>query len=409
MTDTAPKVPLLSRRPDAWKHRGFRQLIRAWLFTNIGDSALFLMVAVWVKDMSGSDGAAAMVFVVMGLPALLAPFIGQIADRMSRKKLLVWTNTAMIPILASLFLVTDVSQLWIIYTVVFFYGVMQYSTASAGSGIIRDLLPDEELASGNGVLQTIDQALRLISPLIGTGLYVAFGPRAVVGLTTVCFVITAILLTRLVVTETPPQVREDGASYWHELSAGFRHLFRTPVLGPLTVVLTVAFGVIGMTNAAIFPVMEQGLGVETAMLGVLVSVQGIGAVIGGVTSSTSVRRFGESGAVALGVGLIGLGLIPFVGTSLFWAIIGMMVIGFGVPWVVVAYSTLRQKVTPANLQGRTAAASNVALSLPQTLVLMGAAAIIDVIDYRILIWVAVGATLACALVAARASTRPTPI
>src|SRR5690606_6014328 len=170
----------------------------------------------------------------------------------------------------------------------------------------------------------------------------------------------------------------------HELSAGFRHLFRTPVLGPLTVVLTVAFGVIGMTNAAIFPVMEQGLGVETAMLGVLVSVQGIGAVIGGVTSSTSVRRFGESGAVALGVGLIGLGLIPFVGTSLFWAIIGMMVIGFGVPWVVVAYSTLRQKVTPANLQGRTAAASNVALSLPQTLVLMGAAAIIDVIDYRIL-------------------------
>jgi len=401
MTDTASRQPLLRRRPAAWHRQGFRQLVRAWLFTNIGDSALFLMVAVWVKDMTGSDGAAAMVLVVMGLPALLAPFIGQIADRMSRKKLLVWTNTAMIPILASLFAVRGEGQLWIIYVVVFLYGVMQYCTASAGSGIIRDLLPDEELASANGLLQTIDQALRLISPLIGTGLYVLIGPFAVVSLTTVCFAITAFLLSRLVITETPPAVPEEGSSYWQELGKGFGHLFRTPVLGPLTIVLTVAFGIVGMVNAAVFPMMEQGLGVEAAMLGVLVSLQGVGAVVGGITSSTAVRRFGESRAVGLGTILLGLGLAPFVGTSMFLAIVGMIVIGFGVPWIVVAYMTLRQRLTPAELQGRTSAASNVALNLPQTLVLMGAAAVIDVIDYRLMIGTAVVATFICAFAAFR--------
>lgn len=391
----------LQKRPQAWHHLGFRQLVRAWLFTNIGDSALFLMIAVWVKDMTGSDGAAAMVFVVIGLPALLAPFIGQIADRMSRKKLLVWTNTAMIPILGTLFAVGGEGQLWIIYSVVFLYGVMQYCTASAGSGIIRDLLPDEELASANGVLQTIDQALRLISPLIGTGLYILVGPFAVVGLTTLCFAITSILLARLVITETPPPPREEGSSYWHELGAGFGHLFRTPMLGPLTIVLAVAFGIVGMVNAAVFPMMEQGLGVETAMLGVLVSLQGIGAVAGGVTSSTVVRKFGESKAVGLGTILLGVGLAPFVGTSLIGAIVGMVVIGLGIPWIVVAYMTLRQRLTPPELQGRTSAASNVALNLPQTLVLMGAAAVIDVIDYRFLIGTAVVATLICALAAFR--------
>lgn len=390
------------RRPAAWKHRGFRQLIGAWFFTNIGDSALFLMVAVWVKDLTNSDGAAAMTFVVMGLPALFAPFIGQIADKVSRKGLLVWTNLAMVPVVASLFLVGGPEQLWLIYGVVFLYGVMQYTTAAAGSGLIRDLLPDQELASGNAALQTIDQAFRLVSPLLGTGLYVLVGPLAVVALTTVCFAITSVLLRRVEVKESPPAVRAEGTSYWADLGAGFAHLFRTPLLGPLTVILTVAFGIIGLVNAAIFPVMEQGLGVETAMLGVFVTLQGIGAVAGGVTSSLIVGKLGEAKAVGAGVALLGLGLIPFAGSSVVFAAIGMVTIGLGIPWIVVAYSTLRQRATPPDLQGRTGAASNVALNLPQTLLLLVAATLIESIDYRIMIWAAVATTLMCAMVATRA-------
>jgi len=38
-----------------WKARGFRALVTGWVFTNLGDSALFLMAAVWVKELTGSD------------------------------------------------------------------------------------------------------------------------------------------------------------------------------------------------------------------------------------------------------------------------------------------------------------------------------------------------------------------
>lgn len=404
MTDTAPPVAPPEQpegRSSAWRNPGFRQLARAWVFTNIADSALLLMVAVWVKELTGSDGAAAMVFVVMGLPALLAPFIGQIADRTSRKRLLVAANFVMVPILMGLFTVSDASNLWVLYSVVFVYGVMQYLTGSAGSGLIRDLLPDSDLASGNGVLQTIDQGLRLVSPLIGTGLYVVFGPHAVVLLTVVCFAITGVLLSRLAVNESPPAVRESDSTYWQEITAGFRHLFTAPILGTLTVVLTVAFGVVGMVNAAVFPMMEQGLGLEPAMLGVFVSIQGLGAVVGGMTSAATVRRLTEKGAIALGTFLIAAGLIPFIGTSIPLAFAGMVVLGLGVPWVVVAYVTLRQRLTPPQLQGRTAAASNVALNLPQTLTLMAAASVIDIIDYRILIVTAVALTMVCVVAVAR--------
>ena len=78
-----PTDPPARRRrgPAALRHRGFRQLTGAWVFTNIADSALFLMLAAWVKDLTGSDSAAAFVFAALGLPAFIAPFLGQLADR----------------------------------------------------------------------------------------------------------------------------------------------------------------------------------------------------------------------------------------------------------------------------------------------------------------------------------------
>ena len=57
--------------------------------------------------------------------------------------------------------------------------------------IIRAMLRDDQLAKGNGILSTIDNALRLVSPLIGTALYVWVGPQAVVVLTAGCFAVAA--------------------------------------------------------------------------------------------------------------------------------------------------------------------------------------------------------------------------
>lgn len=309
----------------------------------------------------------------------------------------------MVPIVASLFWVSEPDRLWVLYSVIFLYGAMAHLTAAAGSGLVRDLLADDELASGNGLLQTIDRGLRLVTPLIGTGAYVAFGPYAVVGITVGCFAMTAALLSRLEIIETQPAPAADDASYWSELSAGFRHIFHTPTLGTTTAVLAVALGVVGMINAVVFPIMDQGLGIDPAMIGIFVSLQGVGAVAGGLTSAALIGRLLESRTVAAGTALVAVGLLPMVGTSLVWACIGMAVIGLGMPWVVVAYTTLRQRLTPAHLQGRTAAASNVAFDLPSTAGTAAAAALLNVVDYRLMIATAVVVALMCAVTTMRVS------
>ena len=393
------------RGPVAWQHRGLRRLATAWMFTNLADSALYLMVAVWVKDLTGSDAAAGLVFAALGLPSVAAPFLGHLADRLSRRRLVVVSNLTVAATVATLFLVDSASWLPLVYLVVIVYGAAGTLNSAAQSGLVRDLLPDEHLASGNALLSTIDEALRLLSPLVGTGLYILAGPRAVIALTVVAFLIAAAVLAGLRLDESPPEPAPARGRYWAELGAGFAHLTRTSPLSRLTVLIAVAFSAVGLVNVAVFPVMEQGLGVPTSTLGLLVSVQGIGAVIGGLSAAAAIDRYGEHRIFAVGMATLALAITPLLGTSLAAALPGLAALGFGVTWAVVAFITLRQRLTPARLQGRVAGTTSVTINVPQTLLTALGAGLLAVVDYRLLVLTTVIVVLAAAIAAAPGSAR----
>ncbi len=397
--DPAPATTRRSRLPAAWGRRGFRQLARAWIFSNTADSVLYLMAAVWIKDLSGSDAAAGLAFAAMGLSSLASPFLGQLADRLPRRLLIVVANALMVPVVLTLLWVTP-DRLWLIYAVILAYGSVGYLTAAAQSGLIRDLLPDEELAGGNAMLSTVDQALKLIAPLLGTTIYAVYGPQAVVYFTVTFFLIAGLLLWGLEVLESPPTAATERQGYWTELSAGFRHIARTPVLALIVVVIAVGFGSTGLANVAVFPAMELGLGVPAATLGLLVSLQGIGALIGGATAAGRIAAWGERRTVAAGITMLGLGILPMTGTSVVLAAIGLMVLGLGVSWSLVAMVTARQRLTPPQLQGRAAGATGLSINLTETLLTLLAAAIIGFVDYRLLI-VGTSVTVLVAAVLAR--------
>ncbi|HEY9307704.1 MAG TPA: MFS transporter [Microbacterium sp.] len=392
------------RRPIAWSARGFPRLAAGWVATNLGDSALFLMVAVWVKELTGSDVAAGFVFVALGLPAILAPFIGMMADRMPRRRLLVINNVALAPVVLSLLLVSGAGQLWLVYAVVFVYSAAGYVTASAQSGIIRAMLRDDQLASGNGVLSTIDNGLRLVSPLIGTALYVWLGAPAVIVLTAACFAVAAIIVAGLPVGAEAPE-RGVQRGYFRELVAGFEQLFAPQSLRVVTIAAAIGFGATGLLNIVVFPALDA-MHADPVAIGVLVPIQGAGAVLGGILSATIVTRWGEGRAAALGLMLVAAGSVPFAFDSVVLGGAGMLVMGIGIPITVVAFSTLRQRMTPDALQGRTGAAANVLVNLPQTLVSIIGAGLLVFVDYRVLIWAAVGAVIVGAATALRARRVP---
>ncbi len=128
-----------------------------------------------------------MVFAALGLPALFAPLTGQLADRFRRRPLLVINNAAAAAIVLLLLLVRDADLLWLIYVVIFLYANTAYITAAAQSGLLRSMLPKRLLAPANGMLSSIDQGLRIISPLVGAALFAVWGMDPVVLLATASF------------------------------------------------------------------------------------------------------------------------------------------------------------------------------------------------------------------------------
>lgn len=374
----------------------FRRLVTGWSFSNFGDSVLFLTLAIWAKDITGSDAAAGLVFLFLGLPVFLAPFAGQLADRLSRRRIMIVTNLVAGVVVLSLWFVDGPDQIWLIYLVTFIYGLLTYTTSAAGSGLIKDLLEDEQLASGNGILNTIDQGLRLLSPLVGAGAYTLFGGFAISVVTFVMLTTAAVIFTTLHIEETPPE-KEEGQTFWEEVAAGGRHLRGVPVLARMTLALGVAFAMTGLANTTIFAVIEQGLARGAEFFGVLAAIQGGGSVLGGITAAALIHRFGERSVVAIALVALGTGLVVAIVPNLAVVIGCVILVGISIPWFVVGFVTLRQRLTPARLQGRVSAATNMALNGPQTVGTAMGAVLIGVVDYRVLM-VVMGVSVAlCAI------------
>ncbi|MGB3829945.1 MAG: hypothetical protein WA962_14350 [Ornithinimicrobium sp.] len=97
----------------------------------------------------------------------------------------------------------------------------------------------------------------------------------------------AAILAGLRVQESEPEAASDRGDAWAELSAGFRYLRHTPPLGRMTLLIGVGIAATGLVNIAIFPFLDQGLGVPASTVGIFVSIQGVGAVAGGVTSAAA--------------------------------------------------------------------------------------------------------------------------
>ncbi|MEQ1700586.1 MAG: MFS transporter [Ilumatobacteraceae bacterium] len=373
----------------------FRRLAVAWGFSNFGDSALYLTLAIWVKDLTDSDAAAGFVFLFLGLPFFLAPLAGQLADRASRRKVVVVANIVSALGVLTLGLVDGRSQVWLIYLVTFVYGSLTYVTGAAGAGLVRDLLADDQLASGNALLNTTDQALRLASPLVGAGAYALWGGFAIAGVTSVMLLTAAAVASTVKVVESPPTT--ERSPFRTEVTAGFRHLRSVPLLARLTLATAAAFGITGLANVVVFALVDEGLGRDSEFFAVLAAIQGAGAVVGGLTAAAVIRRLGERNTVALAIAMLGVFLGVAAIPEVIVVSVCMAMIGLSIPWQLVAFTTLRQKMTPARLQGRVSSATNMALNGPQTAGTALGAVLVALVDYRILV-VAMGVgVLLCAI------------
>jgi MFS family permease len=355
---------------------------------------MFIVLGVWTKDLTGSNSAAGLVFFALTLPALFSPLAGLVVDRLPRRPVLIWTYAVEAVVVLSLLFVHDRGDVWIIYAVTVFYGAAGTLAASARSALLTVMVPQELLGESNGVLQTVREGLRLVAPLVGAVIYASVGGGAVAVLDSATFV--AVVIALFLIRLDEPRFEREEHHFVTELLAGARHVFATLPLRQIVLATGVCLLVVGFSETLIFAVLDQGLHRPTSFFGVLSSLQGVGAIVGGVTAARTMRRLGDVKLVGLGMGLFAVGDLSFVSHSLPLVLAGIAVAGAGIAWLIVGYATAIQVRTPLRLQGRVLSASDTLVSTPQTISIALGAALIGVFDYRVLVMVMAVVVAACA-------------
>jgi len=366
----------------AFQQKGFTRLFAGLTTSMFGDSVMLLVLSMWVKTLTGSNGAAGLTFFWMMVPALFAPLYGMYIDRIMRKPLLVWGNVISALMVLPLLVVRDAGDVWVVYVVAFLYGISFVVLPAGLNGLLKEMIPDSLLVEANSSLQTTKEGFRLIGPLVGAALFGTFGGGVVAVVDSLSFLVAALIIASIPLQEKLPVRSEQH--WWREMTEGIQHLAHEPVLRHTLVAFALMLIVIGFTEASIYAVLDFFAKPPT-FAGVVVTVQGVGAIAGGLTTSRWVRRLGEAGTVTVGMALLAVGLATVALTSSLWVTLAAVVaLGYALPLTFIGFMTMLQRRTPHALMGRVSAAVETVMGAPQAISLALGALLVTILDYHVI-------------------------
>ncbi|KDN80172.1 membrane protein [Streptomyces olindensis] len=361
----------------------------AVVVSGFGTSALWLASGVWVKDLTGSDGLAALCLLALWLPTLAGPLLGTLADRGRRKPLLIGVNLLLGALLLTLVSLDSPGDLWLLYAVLFVYGAAGVVHDAAESALVASAVDPSLLGDFNGLRMTAGEGMKLLAPLAGAGLYAAYGGASVALLDAATFVLATALYALLRGREEKPAPPSGGRR--RRTAEGARHLWAHPVLRPLVLAGGATMLCAGLNGAMVYAVVDD-LGHSPAYAGVLYAVQGAGSVAVGLLSGPALRRLGERRFAAYGIALlacaVALRAVPYDPSAL----VCSAAIGAGLPAVLIATLTSVQRETPGPLLGRVTATAHTLVYAPNVVGLAAGAALVELVDHR-LVLVALGVGL----------------
>jgi MFS family permease len=366
-----------------FRHRDATIYLCGQTLSTIGDSSLWLAMGIWVRILTGSNSDAGLTFFFLTAGLTLSPLTGVLVDRVRRRPLAARANLAAGAVVCLLLFVHDRHQVWIIYAVIFVYGIFTALLMSAQTALVPALVPDDLLNEANSLLEMSAQGLRIFTPLIGAGLLAWVGAAPVILLDAGTFVVAAACLQALSLREAAPQ--RSGTSWRADLTAGLSYAWRSLILRRLVVTAVLALAVIGFLETITFAVVTVGLHRTATFLGVLTAVQAVGAIAGAFVAAPMARRFGEVRAFGAGMLLAGAGCLLLTAANLPLVLIGALAFGASTLWINVAAITLIQRHTAAEMVGRVFAVLLLASTGPQALSIAAGAALIAVVPYQALL------------------------
>lgn len=346
-------------------NRDFVLLWQGQLVSQIGNQAHLIALMFWTLEATRSASLMGLLGMSAALPAvLLAPIGGAIADRHSRKAIIVAADLVRgIAVLAlATLLFTHANETRLIVAALFgtavISGVMGAVFTPAVGAAIPDLVPSPQVQAANSLAQLSAQGSQFVGQAVGGVLYRALGAPLLFLADGLSYVLSAGSEMFMNVPQRlpagRPELRAVTRGYLADTGEGLRWVWHRT--GMRTFVLTAtAINFLFMPIAVLLPFyVTDVLGKGASWYGFLLAALSLGAIVGLVVTG-SVRLAGPARTRVLGSALFltavcmgGLGLVRWAGV----AVAVMFAAGLLTALINVAVLTLLQLSTPQELRGR---------------------------------------------------------
>jgi MFS family permease len=292
--------------------------------------------------------------------AVLGPIGGALADRLSRRTVMIITSIAQAGLAVAMTAVMVVGRPQA--PVLALYALANGCVFALGfpsfSALLPELVPPEEIGAAVGLSSASWNLGRVVGPLAGTLLYQVAGISWVLGLNGASFL--AVVLSLL--TIHPAERERTRSPLFAAIADGFRFVVDEPGLRVTLLALCLNSLFIAPFIGLIPVMVENELGGGKGAVGWLITGQGLGAVFTGVVFGSLSARFGVRRIMVGALTLAPIALILYAASPTWWVAVGPIVaLGSLYFFALSSFTTVANLRAPSELRGRVLSLNQVVL------------------------------------------------
>ncbi|WP_339186413.1 MFS transporter [Brevibacillus sp. FSL K6-6036] len=326
-------------------------------------SALFLQIGVWVRNFAillfvmqqtnGDPLAVSMIYVAEYAPIFIFSFIGgTFADRWRPKRTMVWCD-----ILSALsifgVLLAFVFGTWkAVFFATLISAILSQFSQPSGMKLFKMHLPAEQMQAGMSIYQTLFAIFMILGPALGTFVFQTFGIGVAIAVTGVAFLLSGAVLARL----PADHVEENGqqpTTLWQEMVDGIRYVLKSNILTKLGLCFLAAGLSIGLIQPLSIFLVTERLGLPMESLKWLMTVNGIGMIVGGALTMTVAKKASPQKLLVIGMLVNAVAMsIAGLSTNLWLTLTAQLFNGLFMPCIQIGINTMILKHTEGAFVGR---------------------------------------------------------
>jgi MFS family permease len=338
----------------------FNRLWAGSIVSNLADGVLIAAAPLLAITLTDSTVLISIISAMVMLPWLLFAIpIGALVDRVDRRLILAGSNAIRSAVIGGLALSVatgHVTIYWLIASA-FVIGVCEVATDTTAQSLIPQILDEEHYEKGNSRLQISETVIQgfIGAPLSGflyaLAMWLPFMINSI-GYAVATLLALSIPIQYLQDVRTE-NAKENKPHFIEDIKFGIRYLYNHKTLRRL-VITTATIGVcysMGTATMVLFIIKELELAPQ--YFGVVLTIQGVGALLGAIVAPKASKRFGRSIMMTLGIFVSSLvlllqGFAPNIYIFVALATLG----GFAISqWNILLMATY-QTIIPNELFGR---------------------------------------------------------